>query len=116
MWFVLGLASYGAPLDPYGDVKDMQMLSCLIKPGGLLFLGVPVGPDAVVFNVHRIYGRVRLPMMTANFEVLQVVRNASVMHLGELWDQIPGVLPAQPVIVLRNMRHEPCVQPHTISR
>ena len=116
MGCVSGLASYGDPLDPYGDVKDMQMLSCLIKPGGLLFLGVPMGPDAIVFNAHRIYGRVRLPMMTANFEVLQVVRNASVTHLGELWDQIPGVHGPQPVIVLRNMRHEPCVQPHTITR
>ena len=108
MWFVSGLASYGDPLDPYGDVKDMQMMSCLIKPGGLMFLGIPMGPDALVFNAHRIYGRVRLPMMTANFEVLHVVRSLSVMHLSELWERTPGVDTTQPVIVLRNMRHKPC--------
>ena len=102
------LASYGDSLDPYGDVKNMQMLSCLIKPGGLMFLGIPMGPDALVFNAHRIYGPVRLPMMTANFEVIHVVRSLSVMHLSELWARTPGVDTTQPVIVLRNMRHKPC--------
>lgn len=58
-----GLGRYGDPLDPFGDIKEMRKLRCLLKPGGLFFLGVPTGPDTIVFNAHRIYGRLRLPFM-----------------------------------------------------
>ena len=35
----------------------------LLRPGGLLFLAVPVGLDALAWNAHRIYGRKRLPLL-----------------------------------------------------
>ena len=101
-----GLGRYGDPLDPAGDLKDVEILSCVIKPGGLLFIGVPVGPDAVVFNVHRIYGLMRLPMLTANFKVLDVFSPGN-KTLAELMGQDVGAV-AQPTIVLQNKRHTPC--------
>ena len=101
-----GLGRYGDPLDPAGDLKDVEMLSCVIKPGGLLYLGVPVGPDAVVFNAHRIYGPMRLPMLTANFKVLNVFGPGN-KTLSELMLQDVGAH-SQPTIVLQNMRHTPC--------
>ncbi|VDM34294.1 unnamed protein product [Toxocara canis] len=66
-----GLGRYGDPLDPIGDLREMQKIQCLLKRGGLLFIGLPVGVDAVVFNAHRIYGRLRLAMM---FEEVPSVR------------------------------------------
>lgn len=36
----------------------------LLKPGGLLYLGVPVGNDTLHYNAHRVYGqqvRLHLP-------------------------------------------------------
>ena len=48
-----GLGRYGDSLDPFGDLKTMAKLSCLVKPGGLLFLGLPWGPDQVAWNAHR---------------------------------------------------------------
>ena len=101
-----GLGRYGDPLDSIGDLKDVEMLSCVIKPGGLLYLGVPVGPDAVIFNVHRIYGLLRLPMLTANFKVLSVISPGN-KTLGELMSLDVGAV-VQPTIVLMNMRHTPC--------
>ena len=101
-----GLGRYGDPLDATGDLKDVEMLSCVIKPGGLLYLGVPVGPDAVVFNVHRIYGFVRLPMLTANFKVLNVICPGN-MTLGDLMSLEVGAH-MQPTIVLQNQRQAPC--------
>ena len=101
-----GLGRYGDPLDPAGDLKDVEMLSCVIKPGGLLYLGVPVGPDAVVYNVHRIYGPTRLPMLTANFKVLNVFGPGN-KTFSELMSLDVGVH-SQPTIVLQNMRHTPC--------
>ena len=101
-----GLGRYGDPLDPAGDLKGVEILSCVIKAGGLLFIGVPVGPDAVVFNVHRIYGLMRLPMLTANFKVLNIISPVN-MTLEGLLGQDVGAH-AQPTIVLQNKRHTPC--------
>ena len=57
-------------MDPDGDLKAMQTAFCMLKPGGLLFLAVPVGPDCVAWNLHRVYGGHRLPKLLAGFEVV----------------------------------------------
>ena len=101
-----GLGRYGDPLDATGDLKDVEALSCVLKPGGILFLGVPVGPDAVVFNVHRIYGYIRLPMLTANFKVLNIFIPGN-KTLNELMSLDVGAV-VHPTIVLQNMRRTPC--------
>ncbi|KAI1709435.1 hypothetical protein DdX_11222 [Ditylenchus destructor] len=67
-----GLGRYGDPIDPFGDIKEMQKIRCMLKPGGLFFLGLPVGQDNVGWNCHRTYGRIRLAMMTAGFEIINV--------------------------------------------
>jgi hypothetical protein len=38
---------------------------------GLLCLGIPVGQDALVWNAHRIYGNIRLPLVIGNFKELE---------------------------------------------
>ena len=37
-----GLGRYGDPLGGLADVEAMARTSCHVKPGGLLFLGVPM--------------------------------------------------------------------------
>ena len=41
----------------------MARVRSILKPGGLLLLTVPVGPDVLVFNLHRRYGPARLPLL-----------------------------------------------------
>uniref|UniRef100_A0A1I7UTX0 DUF268 domain-containing protein n=1 Tax=Caenorhabditis tropicalis TaxID=1561998 RepID=A0A1I7UTX0_9PELO len=65
-----GLGRYGDPLDPIGDLREMLKIRCLLKKGGLLFLGLPFGTDAIQYNAHRIYGSIRLGMMMTGFEWL----------------------------------------------
>eukprot|EP00051_Salpingoeca_urceolata_P008345 m.105338 g.105338 ORF g.105338 m.105338 type:complete len:369 (+) comp15706_c0_seq1:183-1289(+) len=56
-----GLGRYGDPLDPVADVRAVALARCLTRPkSGKLFLTVPIGPDVVVYNLHRRYGRKRL--------------------------------------------------------
>jgi SAM-dependent methyltransferase len=66
-----GLGRYGDPLDPYGDIKAMQIAKTMLKPGGILILAVPVGKDALCWNAHRVYGAIRLPMLLEGWEKLQ---------------------------------------------
>ena len=39
----------------------------------LLYLAVPLGADKVVFNAHRIYGRVRLPLLIDGWTLVDSV-------------------------------------------
>ncbi|EGT36030.1 hypothetical protein CAEBREN_32691 [Caenorhabditis brenneri] len=65
-----GLGRYGDPIDPIGDLREMMKIKCMLKKGGLLFLGIPYGTDAIQFNSHRIYGSIRLAMMLYGFDWL----------------------------------------------
>lgn len=51
----VGLARYGDPLDPSGDIKAAKELSRVLAPGGRLLFVSPVGRTRVCFNGHRIY-------------------------------------------------------------
>lgn len=66
-----GLGRYGDPLDGNGDLKAMSRTMSLLKPGGLLFLTVPIGPDVIVFNLLRRYGTIRLPLLLKGWEVVE---------------------------------------------
>ena len=84
----------------------------MIKPDGLFFLTVPTGPDRIEWNAHRIYGPIRFPLMTANFEVVGMFnrrgqRIALYPYLQDLFESQPGTR-QQPVVVLRNKRTTPC--------
>lgn len=68
-----GLGRYGDPVSPFADLESIYRIHCLLKPGGVLFLGLPVGPDSVFWNAHRIYGPLRLRLVTSGWELLDVL-------------------------------------------
>lgn len=55
-----GLGRDGRPLQALADLLIARRLAAWLKPEGLLLLGLPVGPDLVEFNSHRVYGAQRL--------------------------------------------------------
>jgi len=91
-----GLGRYGDPIDPNGDLKSMKGLKTVMKEDGILFLAIPIGLDKLVFNLHRIYGSIRLPLLFENWKL--------VGHSGYWWDQLKGDYGAghQPIFVLKN--------------
>lgn len=50
-----GLGRYGDPFDLNGWHKGLTNLASIVKEGGRLYLSVPVGPQAIEFNAHRIF-------------------------------------------------------------
>lgn len=66
-----GLGRYGDPIDPYGDLKAMLSVKCIIKEHGRLYLSLPHGEDKLEYNAHRIYGKWRTPMLLNRWNVLQ---------------------------------------------
>jgi hypothetical protein len=65
-----GLGRYGDPLDPEGDLKAMNNARKRMKNDGFLILCVPIGQDCLVWNAHRVYGRIRLPILIKGFDCL----------------------------------------------
>lgn len=65
-----GLGRYGDAINPAGDLQAMARMKSMLKPGGILFLAVPLGRDTLVWNVHRIYGRGRLPLLLDGWRVV----------------------------------------------
>lgn len=82
-----GLGRYGDPVNPDGDLQTMTRMKSLIKKDGLLFLSVPVGRDKLVWNLHRVYGKIRLPKLLDGWKILDIY------HYWYTW---------QPVFVLQN--------------
>ncbi|MFN8251447.1 MAG: DUF268 domain-containing protein [Ferruginibacter sp.] len=51
----IGLGRYGDKLDPEGDIKAINEIKRVVKPGGTLIFVTPVGKPVIQFNAHRIY-------------------------------------------------------------
>jgi len=66
-----GLGRYGDPINPDGDLEAMKNIKDnVLKKGGLLYFGVPVGEDAVWWNAHRMYGIKRWSKLIEGYEVV----------------------------------------------
>lgn len=96
-----GLGRYGDPIDPNGDLKAMKKAKKMIKPGGLLFLAVPVGRDEIAWNAHRIYGIKRLPLLLEGWQVIDCFGikglRDPILYPNSKRDSV------QPVFVLKNI-------------
>ena len=94
-----GLGRYGDPIDPFGDLKAMERCKSMLNPGGVLFLAVPVGPDCLVWNAHRIYGVQRMKRLLSGWRVLGYYGKGK-SFMQDVNRQALGVQTYQPVFVL----------------
>lgn len=88
-----GLGRYGDPVDPHADLETMKKMKAMLNEKGLFFLAVPIGKDALYWNAHRVYGRLRLPLLLEGWKVIDSSGFAN-SHLD-----FPGYT-HQPVFVL----------------
>ncbi len=71
----VGLAGrYGVTVeDPDGDLRAMGKIRRMLAPGGHVLLTIPVGQDAAIRPLHRIYGPARLPRLLEGFHVVEAL-------------------------------------------
>jgi SAM-dependent methyltransferase len=50
-----GLGRYGDPVDYDGYLKGFENLYRILKPGGRLYFSVPMGPQRIEFDAHRVF-------------------------------------------------------------
>ncbi|WP_343673259.1 DUF268 domain-containing protein [Chitinophaga sp.] len=62
-----GLGRYGDPLDIDGHLKGFASMSKMLKVGGKMYFSVPIGPQRIEFNAHRVFSiSYLLKMFAAN--------------------------------------------------
>jgi len=50
-----GLGRYGDPIDYNGHVKAIENISKILKSNGKFYFSVPIGPQRIEFNAHRVF-------------------------------------------------------------
>ena len=50
-----GLGRYGDPVDYDGYLRGLGNLWKIVRKGGTLYLSVPIGPQRIEFNAHRVF-------------------------------------------------------------
>jgi len=62
---------YNSTEAPDKDLEAMQKLRKLIKQKGIMLLTLPIGQDAVIRPLHRIYGSQRLPRLLEGYKIIE---------------------------------------------
>ena len=78
-----GLGRYGDPIDFRGHEKALANLGTLLKPGGTLYLSVPIGPQRIEYNAHRVFATRTIPdLLVGRFscESFAYVDDAGALH------------------------------------
>lgn len=65
----IGLGRYGDPLDPLGDIKAINEIKRVVKPGGTVLFVTPVGKSRIEFNAHRIYSYQQIKTYFSGFSL-----------------------------------------------
>jgi SAM-dependent methyltransferase len=65
----VGLGRYGDALNPAGSRFAAQELSRVVRPGGHLFVSVPVGRERVCFNAHRVFAPITVVSLFGSLEL-----------------------------------------------
>ncbi|VDI41410.1 Hypothetical predicted protein [Mytilus galloprovincialis] len=78
-----GLGRYGDALNPWGDIIAIARAWCVTKIGGSLTIGIPYNHDheELVFNAHRVYGKIRYPYLTTNWKQLYRGKCGQQIHI-----------------------------------
>lgn len=50
-----GLGRYGDPVDYDGHLRGLDALYPILRSGGTFYLSVPIGPQRIEFNAHRVF-------------------------------------------------------------
>lgn len=65
-----GLGRYGDPINLNGHKMGLANMVSMLHPGGLFYLSVPMGPQRLEFNAHRVFAlSYLLALVPAGFSV-----------------------------------------------
>lgn len=65
-----GLGRYNDPIDYFGYLKAILNISKMLKPNGIFYFSVPIGPQRIEFNAHRVFSvQYLITLVSENFNI-----------------------------------------------
>jgi hypothetical protein len=101
-----GLGRYGDPVSPDGDLEAMNQARDFLKDDGIMYFGVPLGQDCLVWNAHRIYGKYRLPLLLQGWKLLDVFNVYTNNSLNFPFDLPLGESRRQCLLILKKINNK----------
>ncbi len=66
-----GLARYGDKFNLDGHIEGIEALAAIIKPGGRVYISVPIGKSKIQFDAHRIFSHQHISdIIIGKFEII----------------------------------------------
>ena len=78
----VGLGRYGDPIDPNAWQKVIEEFQRVLMPGGVLYFSVPVGPERLEFDAHRVFAP---STILEEFDQLQLTSFSFVDDAGDFF-------------------------------
>lgn len=76
----IGLGRYGDEINPLGTILACNELSRVVRPGGYVYVTVPIGRTRTCFNAHRVH---MASTIVKYFHSLKLIRFSEVDDHGE---------------------------------
>lgn len=86
-----GLGRYGDPVNYYGYRNGLENLRAMLEPGGILYLSVPIGPQRIEFDAHRVFA---VPYLLELFD--KAFRVESFAYVNDAGDLVRDADPRGP--------------------
>lgn len=68
-----GLGRYNDPIDYFGYLKAINNIYRILKDKGRFYFSVPIGPQRIEFNAHRVFSvEYLIRILSQNFEIYSV--------------------------------------------
>ena len=79
-----GLGRYGDPIDPDGHLKGYKNITKMLISGGTFYFSVPIGPQRIEFNGHRVFSLpYLLKMVSQDYDVVSFSYIDDLFHLHQ---------------------------------
>jgi len=86
-----GLGRYNDPIDYNGHLKGIENITQMLKSGGTFYFSVPIGPQRVEFNAHRVFSlEYLISILSPNYTIKSfsyVNDSGDLIENAELTDQ-----------------------------
>jgi hypothetical protein len=65
-----GLGRYSDPIDYFGHEKGIRNITAMLKANGKFYFSVPIGPQRIEFNAHRVFSiKYLLDLLSKSFDL-----------------------------------------------
>jgi SAM-dependent methyltransferase len=83
-----GLGRYTDRLDVNGHLKGFANILAMLKPGGIMYFSIPIGPLRIEFNAHRVFSVSYIQNYIIEAFELKIVKCAVITDKSDVFEDV----------------------------